>query len=195
LRDLIGDASRGISFVTTRLTSERESVRRKAALDAARTALSSGSVSEMRRALSLLPNTGTKAIELRAKLVSKIARSDTLARPIASSAARNVEHASTFALASHLYLIEVRPLGHDAPLLRVQAHGGHVLIDVNQNHLAFHALSNECGQLSKPVRLLLTGLAVLETEAGSARRRERLADSRLDLDRVLARICSQDDQE
>lgn len=166
---------------------------RRERLEEARKALRVGSATEMRAALDKLPADGFKAAQLRANLQARLTGHQSTSQAV-FRAPQGTREPVTIQSGGVKYVLKTISNGA-ASLFQVRTRGATVEVVVNSAHPACNALRDSAsGALSETGRVALTAWAMLEFEAGSERRRDKVRDIAEAWARILGRVCAEADR-
>ena len=164
-----------------------KAARRKYALDLARTALRSGTHSDLETALGELPEDGRKAARLRIELTAAL--EGTRERTTSSIRSAGVRASCTSdGVRYEFHLAET----DDIALFRPRRIGSNVTVTVNTMHPFGRQLLANDSWLNPAVLSLLAAWAHYELDQSDERRQSAVRDARIDWGRVVRRILSAD---
>lgn len=159
--------------------------RRQALLAEVRQALVRRDVDALTALLERLPDDSKKMKAARAEVRQALTRSPPPTPATVPTPARVMGHV----IDERSVAVAVRRTGQMG-LMQVLVRGGLVEVIVNRDHGAVALLLDEHGAVLQPAaEAIVAAWALLELEAGTAIRRDRLQDVREDLGRVLRRLA------
>lgn len=187
---------------------------RKQLIAYARDAIRAKDLAAMRRLLRALPSDSTKMQNLRRDLEhqvrilgAQVTQESPLLRPSPSPGPPAVmipDSVEANGAPSRGELMQVKSGGRtfyirydgsDDKFLRVRVEGGRIVIIVNPDHRAFNALADasNCREVSPNMIAILAAWALLELEAGSEARADKIQEVREDWTRLLRRLMTTDE--
>ncbi len=162
----------------------------------ARAALGRCDRREMQELLELLPQDSRKMQAARRRLVQRLAdTANPIVEPAVESNTKPHEKESEYAgRASEGYGLpsfEISLADSDFPLLAARRFGTTVEICVCRRHplVREECTGAKADELCEASRVVLAAWAVLEMEAGTQERRDRIEETRIEFERVLARVA------
>jgi len=147
---------------------------RKRRLDLARSALRSGSAIELRQALGLLPDDGSKANVLRSAICQRLAEPHGAA--VASQPPSPSHTGVAIVSGDYRFCFSISDF-HVATLFVLRPKGGTVEIAINSSHPAFpHLLADDQEHLCPAAERALLAWVMLLLHAGSEKKKERIEE-------------------